>query len=194
MQVNFFRNSSGVKRSIRSCNQGFTLIEVAITVVIIGIISSIAAVNWSQFTTHQRLRSNANSLFSEINSLKAQAISNNRPYFVTFNAADDNYTVFKGNNENSTDPSQSATLYQKTLSGGVSFGTAPSGVLSTPLGEDNNWSNAHLEILPQHLNSINTGNVYLTVANTNKGYCIIKKPGLNLIQLYFWNGNAWTLM
>jgi len=56
-------------------NQGFTLIELAVVVAIVGIITSLAAPNMANFIRTSRVQSNYETLFSMINYARTEAVA-----------------------------------------------------------------------------------------------------------------------
>ncbi|KMQ50796.1 hypothetical protein CHISP_2319 [Chitinispirillum alkaliphilum] len=173
---------------------GFTLIEVVVAVVVLGIIGTLITINWAGFIRYQNLRKEAFSLLQELNSLKSRAISDNLPYFVTFDLTNNQYTVLRGTAENSNTLDGATELYRKNLGDNVSFGDAPAiGTLADELASKN-WGseNGFLTIRPTNLNSFDTGYIYLT--RNNRGFIIIKRGNINPLQIFSRDGNQWTEM
>jgi len=55
---------------------GFSLIEIVVVIVVMGVITSMVSVNWASFMRHQELRQDAINMHKEILTLKARAIEN----------------------------------------------------------------------------------------------------------------------
>jgi len=53
---------------------GFTLIEMVVAIVVLGVVAAMVSVNWASFMRHQELRQDAINLHKEIMALKARAI------------------------------------------------------------------------------------------------------------------------
>jgi len=82
-----------------SATAGFTLMELMVTVVIIGIISSVTTVNVSRQLPRYRLTNAASQLFWTFRGLRMRAISQHHAVTVTF-TNDHVYTVWTDRNDN----------------------------------------------------------------------------------------------
>lgn len=71
---------------------GFTLLELAITLAVIGIVAMIAVPNIMRFTGRYRLNKAAHSLSQQITLCRTMAISSNREHAIEFLVANDNPT------------------------------------------------------------------------------------------------------
>ncbi|MCG2633352.1 MAG: GspH/FimT family pseudopilin [Gammaproteobacteria bacterium] len=76
----------------RNRSRGFTLIEALIVVVIIGVVSALAAPAFTRLLERNRLKGAAESVFSELMRAKSEAVKRNRRITVSFvPAADDSW-------------------------------------------------------------------------------------------------------
>ena len=80
-------------KSRYSCQSGFTMIEMMITVVIMAIILSIAIPSFVVWLPNYRLGSAARDLFSTMQQAKMAAIQANGTYKIVFNAGAQSYDV-----------------------------------------------------------------------------------------------------
>ena len=75
--------------SYSSSESGFSLVELAVIVVIIGIFAAIAAPAWNAFVTRQRVRSVNNQVLRTLQTAQAEAKRNKQNYVVAFREAAD---------------------------------------------------------------------------------------------------------
>ncbi|MDY7022696.1 MAG: type II secretion system protein [Cyanobacteriota bacterium] len=83
--------SKSTLRSARSpsSESGFSLIELAVIVVIIGVFSAIAAPAWNAFVTRQRIRAVNNQVLQALQTAQAEAKRNKENITVTFDNTED---------------------------------------------------------------------------------------------------------
>ena len=74
--------------------KGFTILEMLITITIIGIISAMAYPSFSRMVSNYRLRSGAWELVTDINKTKIEAIRRNAFVSFNFNTANNTYIIF----------------------------------------------------------------------------------------------------
>ena len=82
-------------KKIRTSARGFTLIELMITTVIIGIVAVLAVPRFQNAWERQKFRQGNGDLVSKIKLARSNAISSKQPYGIHFDECGLTYTVFK---------------------------------------------------------------------------------------------------
>lgn len=72
----------------RKGDQGFTLLELIVTVLVLGILSSIAAPSWLAFINNQRVRTVNDRVLQSLRSAQSEAKRSKRDIIITFNPTD----------------------------------------------------------------------------------------------------------
>jgi len=85
--------------------KGFTLIEILVTVALIGIISAIAIPDWGTVLLTFRLKGGARQVQADLDWAKWRAIHENANYELIFSATNNNYTIGRVD-----DPTRTKTL------------------------------------------------------------------------------------
>ena len=103
------------KTASRKGDAGFTLLEVLVIALIIGIFSSIAAPSWEAFINRQRVRTVNDRVFQTLRSAQSEAKRTKRDITITFNptpATDPPTAIIN------TDPAQNPPLQTVTFNSG----------------------------------------------------------------------------
>jgi prepilin-type N-terminal cleavage/methylation domain-containing protein len=118
--------NNGIKNLIRQQyigdNAGFTMMEMMVIIMIVGILSAIAAPAWVQFSKRQRLNQARNGVLSVIQQAQTQAKKTKRTYSISFRVNSSTnipeYIIYQGT-PSTTNPSNSWTT---STSGWIALG------------------------------------------------------------------------
>ena len=102
---------------------GFTLMELMITIAIIGIAAAFATPGVLQWLAGRKLTAGTQELLSVMQGARLTAVKENQPVLVDFDAVNDSYTVYVDANRNST--------YDAGIDKDIGSGKMPAGVSIT---------------------------------------------------------------
>lgn len=103
------------KTASRKRDGGFTILEVIVIMLVLGLLSSIAAPSWLAFINRQRVRTVNDRVLETLRSAQSEAKRSKRDIIITFNptpATDPPTAIIK------TDPAQNPPLQTVTFNGG----------------------------------------------------------------------------
>lgn len=128
---------------VRRDLSGFSLIEMLMAIVILGIVASIAIPGFSGWIPNYKLRSAAMELYSNLQKVKMAAIRNNGEFAVVFDTGAGNYQIVNGGADRDySTAGDNITEKTVTLSdhgGGVGYGNGNAGApFDAARGFDNN--------------------------------------------------------
>jgi len=199
LRKTFMRQKVKQFRVTTSRNQrGFTLIELMVTVGLIGIVVSLAVPSFMGSLPRIRLRSATRALSSDIRRARSEAISRNKLIYVVFPVTGTTYTV----REDSITGPVIMNVDLAEEFNGVSFGlgtvvpnSKPPGVLPTGAPGDSvdfTDNNIRLDALGRSMKAgaPENGEIYLT--NTlGEIYCITVLGTSGRVKVYRWTGGVW---
>jgi prepilin-type N-terminal cleavage/methylation domain-containing protein len=185
--------------------EAFTLIELLITFVVLGIVVTMAIPAFSVWLPGVHLKSAAGDLYSELQSAKMQAIRDNGEWALVFNAGGGSYQVISGGADHDySTPGDNVVEKTFTLSqygSGTGYGPGNATTNATQGGgalPGDNVSFSEVTAANDNtvvfnsrgmINSAAGGYVYLQ--NSNNAAYAVGVLGSGVIRLKKWDGSAW---
>jgi len=99
--------------------KGFTIIELTVTLAILGIISAIAVPSYFSWLPKYRLQTSVRNIYDDLNMAKSRAVRANSDIGIAFNTNNENYRVFIDANENQIYDGGETEISTGTLENGV---------------------------------------------------------------------------
>jgi type IV fimbrial biogenesis protein FimT len=172
---------------------GFTVLELIIVIVILGILTAIGVPNYLSWLPKYRLKSAARDLYSNMQLAKLGAIKSNSDWAIVFEGASGQYEVCSGRgSDNSWGGGDDDVVKTVVLSGynsGVTYGHGNAG---SPIGStfgDEITFTSNVAVF----NSRGTGDagyVYLENSSDTTSY-VVGKWTSGVIVLQRWDGSNW---
>lgn len=178
-------------------NKGFTIIEVIVVIVVIGIMAAIAVPNFIGYLPESRLKNASRDLFSNLQLAKIGAIKNNTNWAVVFNVGAGEYYVCSNNGGDgwtgSGNDTVETTVRLADYGSGVTYGT---GAATTPAPLDTTFDNGvtypgDVVVLEPRGTTQSGGTVFLT-NNANKSCIGVGTTSAGVVRLRRWTGSNWT--
>ena len=175
---------------------GFTMLELLITVAIIGVAAGLAMPDLISFMANYRLKGAANQLYSDMQYTKINAIKQNKNWAIVFDAGAGKYYICSDQGgDGSWALDQNTIEKEVTISGksGVSFGHGSASKDATDDGgtsfsdDDITFNNNYAIFNPA--GSGLSGYVYLE--NNKKTTYAVGMESTGFISIKKWNGSDW---
>ena len=169
-------------------NSGFTLIELIVVIVIVGILAAVTIPNFLAYLPNARLKSASRDLYSHMQLARVGAIKSHRQWAIVFNAGTSSYQVrsdYLGPKDR-----VEATVNLANYGSGVTFGQGNAAATIDGSGFDNFITYASDVAILASRGTANSGYVYLTNSSNNTCYGVGTSTS-GVVLLRRWSGN-WT--
>ncbi len=109
---------------IQDKEKGFTLMEMVVVAVVIGVMAALAVPSFLNYTSKLQAKSTARDIISTLRMARSKAISERVKYGIFFDAGNRRYTFFKEKSGNEQyDSGADSVITQTTLDRDVNYGT-----------------------------------------------------------------------
>ena len=177
-------------------NNGFTLLEVTLVIIILGILSGFTFLKFQSSSSHDRLQKAANNLYTEIRGLRSLCFKYDEMVMAIFDTDNNKLRIYIDQNEDET--IQESEFYKdyelpSPVRIGVCATTPDSWVYNyAPAdGLADDWKDT-LTVLPDSRGEYLHGGVYLSVPSLKKTvYFVGITYAMQSIELYKWTGTSW---
>ncbi len=107
---------------------GFTIIEMAIVLAIVGILTALATVRFNAYMRKSQMQSQIQTLYSDLNRVRSQALFNRRPRSVTMTS--NQYALYSSSAVTGSPVEQKALKYPMALNNGAQLDFDERGLLA----------------------------------------------------------------
>ena len=175
----------------RPGNRGFTLIEISLVMVILGIMAALALAKYSRVVAANDLEKAANNVYLEIRSMRPLSFKYDGTARARFNTVASQCTLWVDTSGEDSLWYKQVTLLQ--LPASVKMGTP----LTTPsswkfFSPNNAWKDS-LRVVSDSRGEYDHGAIYLFTPKLPKiMYCVGIAAAMQSVELHKWDGKTWT--
>jgi prepilin-type N-terminal cleavage/methylation domain-containing protein len=177
--------------------RGFTLLEMLVAIVILAILSALAAPGFMRWLPTYRLKGAARDLYSNLQLIKGRAVRDRGEWAIVFNSGGNSYQIVSGGPDR-TYSSADDNVVEKTVSlsaygSGLRYG--PGGATrkvgnNEPIADSVTYPGDRVIFDPRALTPGTLGG-YVYLQNDRNGCFAVGTWSSGVIVLRKWNGSAW---
>ncbi len=177
-------------------NSGFTLIEVIVVSVLIGIMTAIAIPNYINWLPNYRLKGAARDLYSNMQKARLIAVKENRNTAIEFDPANNRYSICDDWTGGAPCAGKSEIIDLNSVRSGVGFGhgnaTVQANITASafPLVPDDNVSFASNTVVFNSRGFGSPGYVYLDHQDNTVTYAVGSLSS-GTVRIRKWQGGSW---
>jgi type II secretory pathway pseudopilin PulG len=189
------------KKALAWSQRGFSLMQVLLTITMVGILSSLGFAKLSTFLKQKTLQGEVQSLIGIVRQTRSIGLKKNLQVGMIFDAVHKNFNIFEDANGNGTWQSGEA-ISSFNLGKDIALGPparqaptrGPDGTAVPRTGLAGNWRTGLL-FGNDPMATPNIGTVYFHNQRLD-GFtvCLTRTAASNQIQAFLWNGGAWRLL
>lgn len=178
-------------------HQGFTLIEALVAIVILAIVSALAAPGFIRWLPNYRLKGAARDIYSNLQLIKGRAIRDRGEWAIKFDAGGNSYQIVSGGpdrtHSTTGDNSVEKTVNLSAYGSGLRFGPggATRKVGSNEVIADSVTYPGDRVIFNSRGLTTGTLGGYVYIQNDRNGCFAIGTWSSGIVVLKKWNGSAW---
>ena len=168
------------QRKYCGSRKGFTLVEVMVIIILIGIILLFAVPNFSSIQRRARIRAGAQEIGQDLRSVRERALASGQPYYAVKDGSNKAYHVYL------PDGTQQTRELGSTTGGNLSFGVSTAGVA---IPEDPDGLVGSFDFITgdtlwfEPRGSMSRGAIYLT---DGKEDYAVGVTSLGMVRVYVW--------
>ena len=172
---------------------GFTMIELLVTVIVLGILTGIATPGFSRWLPNYRLRGAARDVYSNLQLAKMEAIKIRGDCAVAFHPDDGSYEVVSEGTDGDNVVIKTVTLshYKSGVGYGHGKATEKATISGGPIGEDISFTDHTVVFNSRGMINGNAGG-YVYVENEKNASFAIGVWSTGLVVLRKWQDGVWV--
>jgi type IV fimbrial biogenesis protein FimT len=177
---------------------GFTMIELLVTIIVFGVLASIAIPGFSRWLPNYRLKGAARDVYSNLQLAKMGAVKDRGEWAVVFDTANNRYQLVSSGADGAygtggddvVEKTITLTNYESGIGYGHGNATEKAGTSTDPIDDDISFTADTVVFNSRGMINSNAGG-YVYIQNDKNGSFAIGVWSTGLIVLRKWQNNDW---